>query len=140
MAENKTEKNEKTIDSKEAIARGRNIRISTKHAIAICNFIKGKKIMDAIEELEKVIKMKMAIPMKGEIPHRKEGFQGRYPVKAAKVFIKLLKSLKANADAKGIDLENAKIFAKADKASRPQRPGKYIGRRFKGTHLFVSIK
>jgi len=36
--------------------------------------------------------MKKAVPMKGEIPHRKGIGTGRYPVKASAFFIKLLKN------------------------------------------------
>ena len=134
MAKNKID------ESKEATVRGNGMPVSMKQCMAICDFIKGKKIEAATKELEEVIKMKRAIPMKGEVPHRKGGFGGRYPIKASKIFINMLKSLSANASAKGIDAENAKIFAKADKASRPRRAGKYGGRKFKRTHIFISVK
>ncbi|MEX0932574.1 MAG: uL22 family ribosomal protein [Candidatus Pacearchaeota archaeon] len=72
--------------------------ISTKHAIALCKFVKGKKIENALDDLEKVVLKKKAVPMKGEIPHRKGMMSGRYPEKAAQHFIKMLNRLKANAE------------------------------------------
>ena len=116
------------------------MKVSLKQSMAICDFIKGKKIDIALRELDEVMKMKRAIPMKGEVAHRKGGFAGRYPAKAAYVFIKLIKSLSANASAKGLDTEKIRLFASANKAPSPQRPGKYSGRKFKRTHIFVSAK
>lgn len=99
----KTETKEKKIEVKKikkekVMINITNSQVSTKYAIAICNFIKGKKIQKAIEELESVSLMKTAIPMKGEIPHRKgKIMSGRFPVRASKEFIILLKSLQSNA-------------------------------------------
>ena len=127
-------------EEKIATARGNDMKVSLKQSMAICNFIKGKKIDAALRELDEVMRMKRAVPMKGEIPHRKGGFAGRYPIKAAYVFIKIIKSLSANASAKGLDTEKIRLFASANKASRPHRTGKYSGRKFKRTHIFVSAK
>ena len=82
----------------------KDLPISAKHAAAICMFIKRKKINDAIKELEQVSALRKPIPMKGEIPHRKgEIMSGRYPKKAAKNFIVLLKSLSSNCSYLGIE-------------------------------------
>ena len=71
---------------------------STKVSVAICKFIKYKPIDVAIKELESVTLLKKAVPMKGEIPHRKgKIMSGRFPVRASKEFIVLLKSLQGNA-------------------------------------------
>jgi len=143
-------KNEKpnTKESK-AIVRGLDLAISTKHAIAICDFIRGKEPKEAIMLLEKVIKKEIAVPMKGEIPHRRRGQRvkgkvaGRFPTKASRVFIKLLKNLIANANVKGLDTESLIIsLAKADKASRPHRAARIaFGRkRFKRSHVLIEAK
>ena len=118
---------------------GRDLRISTKHAIAICKFIKGKKIDDAVRELEQVLNKEKPVAMKGEIPHRKGNaiMSGRYPIKACGVFIKLLKSLAANCSING--LENAYItLTKADVASQPYR--RFGSRRFKRSHVLLVAK
>jgi len=127
---------EKKID---AVVRGSDIPASTKHAIAICNSIRGKTIEKAVIFLEEVLKMKKAVPMKGELPHRRgKGIErGRYPIKATAEFIKLLKQLSANAIANGIDIENLKIECKADRANRPYR--RFGSRKFKRTHITLRI-
>jgi len=136
----KEREREKKIERKEeAKARGKDLSISTKHSVAICRFIKNKRIEEAINDLEQVIKRKKAVPMKGEIPHRKgKGMErGRYPVKACKAFIKLLKDLAANSIINGLE-EPYIYIAKADKASRPYR--RFGSRRFKRTHVLLIAK
>jgi ribosomal protein L22 len=121
----------------EAVVKGVNIPVSTKHSKAICRFIKRKKISDAINDLEQVRKLRKAVPMTGEIPHRKgKMMSGRFPEKAAKEFIILLKSLAANADYNGI--ENPIITtAISNIGARPF--GKY-GVRRKRTHVTLIVK
>ena len=131
---------EKNVKPKktEAVVNAKNVPISTKHSSAICKFIKRKRIPQAISDLEQVIKIRKAVPMKGEIPHRKgKGMMsGRFPQKAAKEFIILLKSLGANANYNGI--ENPIIVgAKANIGARPF--GKY-GIRRKRTHITITAK
>jgi len=127
----------KASEKKEAIVHGKDLPISKKHAVAVCNFIRGKKIEEAIAMLEEVVRMKRAVPMKGEIPHRKGMERGRYPLKASKNFIKLLKQLAANASVKEIDLEKGKIECKADRASRPYK--RFGQSRFKRTHVTLKL-
>ncbi len=123
----------------EAIVFGKDLGISTKHSIAICRFIRGKKAEEAISLLEEVSRMKKAIPMKGEIPHRKgKMMSGRYPIRAVQQFIKLLKQLSANAAVNGLELEKARIECKADLASRPFKRGG--SERFKRTHVMLKLK
>jgi len=122
----------------EAVVHGKSLFISTKHAVAICNLIRGKNIDKAISIMEDAEKMKIAVPMRGEIPHRKgKIMSGRYPVKAIKEFVKLLKSLKANALMNELELEKYKIFCKANIASRPYR--RFGKGRFKRTHIEIKL-
>lgn len=116
----------------EAVVNAKDIPVSTKHSMAICNFVKGKKISIAVSQLEEVAKLKRAIPMRGEIPHRHgDMMSGRFPQKAAKEFIILLKSLAANATYNGI--ESPVVFAaKANLGNRPFGKG---GVRKKRTHI-----
>ncbi|MGA2130322.1 MAG: hypothetical protein ABSG05_01765 [Candidatus Pacearchaeota archaeon] len=87
-----------------AVVNGIGVPISTKQSMAISRFIKRKKIEDAIRDLEQVARLKKPVPMKGEIPHRKgEIMSGRFPQKAAKEFIILLKSLAANSAYNGLE-------------------------------------
>lgn len=132
-------KPEKNVPKKtEAIVNAVSLPISTKYSVAICRFIRGKKIENAIADLEQVILHKKAIPMKGEIPHRKGRIMsGRYPKKAVEYFIKLLKSLLANSNANGLD--NPIIAnAIANLASRPF--GRFGRVRKKRTHVAIKAK
>ena len=122
----------------EGVVNGRDIPVSRKVAIALCNFIKKKKIDKAIEELEKVTRLKRAVPMKGEIAHRKGNMMsGKYPVKASGEFGRLLKSLKANAVYHELELEKVKIACKANKAPRPYR--RFGRHQFKRCHVEIKL-
>jgi len=115
----------KKIDGKKEIAVIRTLlQISRKQARSIIKFIQGKKVDDAISILNRVIKKKIAVPMKGEIPHRKGIAGGRFPVKASALFIKLLKGLSANASQKGIEGDLV-ISGKTDTAPKAMRPGRF---------------
>lgn len=129
----------KIVKKEEAVARGADMSISKKHCMYICKFIKGKDVDTSIKQLEEVIKLKRAIPFKGEIPHRHgDMMSGRYPVSASKVMIGVLKGLRGNIIANGMDVEKSKIyFASANWASRPARKG---GMRFKRAHVILKAK
>jgi ribosomal protein L22 len=127
----------KKIKKTEAIVNARNLPISTKHSIAICNMIRNKELDKAILLLEQAEQEKIPVPMRGEIPHRKGIMSGRYPINALGYFIKSLKSLKANAIANELELEKYIIFCKADVASRPYR--RFGKGKFKRTHLTLRL-
>ncbi len=142
VEKSKKDKKEKIKENKpkktDAVVNARNLPISTKYAVAICNYIRGKNIDKAILMLEEVEKFKKPVPMRGEIPHRKgKIMSGRYPIKAVREFIKVLKSLKANATVNELELEKYVIFCKANVAPRPY---KRFGRaRFKRTHVTLKL-
>ena len=135
----KTKKTEKIkIKKTEALVDIKNLPISTLHSIAICKFIKGKKIDFVIKDLENVARIKKPVPMKGEIPHRKgKIMSGRFPKKASEHFIKVLKSLQANSNANGLN-EPIIVEAISNIAHRPY--GKFGRVRRKRTHLKIKAK
>ena len=138
LEKKKKEIKEETPKKSEAVINARNIPISTKHSIAICAFIKNKKIGNAISELEEVVALKKAIPMKGEIPHRKgKIMSGRFPKKATSSFLKLLKSLNANANYNKLE-DPIIIQAIANIGARPY--GKFGRVRKKRTHIKIVAK
>jgi len=135
-------KNKKIAKKTEAVVNIRNAPISTKFSMAICKFIKYKEIGKAINELEQVLVYKKAIPMKGGVGHKSSAGRfasgsGKYPINAAKYFIKLLKSLSANASANGI--ENPIIVEAFGNIGQQQRArfGKWER---KSTHLRLIAK
>jgi len=117
----------------------RNIPMSTKHSMALCDFIKKKKIGKAIEDVEAVIAMKKAVPMKGEIPHRKgKGMMsGRFPQNAGQNFLKLLRSLASNAVHNGME-DPVIVEAVANIGERPY--GRFGQVRRKRTHVLITAK
>ena len=114
-----TKKKEKPkIKRDNAIINARDLPLSTKKSSAFCKFIKNKEIEKAIADLEDVLKHRKAVPSKGEIPHKKGMAGGIYSDKTAEYFLKLVKSLQANAVVN--NLENPIISeAFANIASRP---------------------
>jgi len=141
----KPEKPKKVWDKADVYLKS--IPISTKQSIAICRFIKNKLVNESLKSLEKANKMKIAIPMRGEIPHKKNmprGMQsGRYAVKASKYFIKALKNLIGNAKVKNMNIEMLYISkAIANKAARAMRSTRlaYGGKKFKRTHIYLKAK
>lgn len=133
----------KTVKPKktEAVVNATNVPISTKHSMAICDFIRKKKIDKAIEDLEQVMIFKKAIPMKGEIPHRKgkgmSSGSGRFPVKSVGNFLVLLKSLSGNATYNSIE-EPVIVKAVANIGVRPY--GRFGRVRKKRTHVTLIAK
>lgn len=128
------------VKKEEAIAVGHSLPISLKHSMYISAFIKSRSIDNAIAVLTDVIGLRRAIPFKGEIPHRKgQGMMsGRYPESASKEFIRVLKNLKGNAIANGLDLENTRVyFSSPSWAARPVRRG---GRKGKRVNLTLKAK
>jgi len=121
----------------EAKVNVRDLPISTKVSAAICRFIKNKEIKKAMNELDSVIEKKIAVPMKGEYPHRKGMMSGKYPVKAAQHFRSLLKGLSANAIENGLE----KPMITTAIANIGQRPMAKFGMwQKKRTHLTIIAK
>ncbi|RLE63825.1 MAG: 50S ribosomal protein L22 [Thermoprotei archaeon] len=126
-----------------AIAAGRDLRISYKAAVEILREIRGLKVDKAEKLLEDVIEKRRPIPFRrfhGKVGHRKgEGFgPGRYPVKAAKYILKVLKEAKANAEYKGLDVTKLWIVHAA--AHKGTKIRKYKPRAFgRATPFFQQL-
>jgi large subunit ribosomal protein L22 len=112
----------------------REASISPKHAVEISREIKGLTIEEARRLLEDVVNFKRPIAFKRynkKVPHRRglEGWPtGRYPVKAAQHFLKLLDNLENNAEMKGLDTSRLKIIHCA--AYKGRKIKKYVPRAF----------
>lgn len=96
-----------------ARAYGRELRISPKDAMEVCRRIKGMKLKQAEEFLQKVQKREAAVPYhvhRKKVAH-KRGIPGAgaYPVKAARELLKVLKNVEENAKYKGLETEKLKI-------------------------------
>jgi large subunit ribosomal protein L22 len=124
------------IEDDETIAKAslREVSISPKHAVELAREIRGMMLEDARAYLEDVIAMKRPVPFKRynrKVPHRRglhKWYSGRYPVKAAKYFLKLLDNLENNAEYKGLDVSRLKIIHCVALKGRKRK--KYIPRAF----------
>lgn len=119
--------------------------ISTKVAIEMCNFLRGKSTEKAKAALERVLAMKEAIPFKrftDGVGHRKgPGMaSGRYPQKASEAFLALIKIAEANAAQKGLAEELVISHLAAHKASTPFHFGRLRRRQMKRTHVEIVVK
>jgi large subunit ribosomal protein L22 len=98
-----------------AVATGRNLRISPKHAREICHEIKGKYLETAQEYLEQVVDKKRSVPFRRyrkKVAHRNDLTKwpaGRYPVKASHEIIRILESAEQNASFKGLEVSRLRI-------------------------------
>lgn len=122
----------------------RSAGISLKQSIEISNFIKKKKVSDAIKIMEGVLKETGAIPFKRFTEgagHKKGIGAGKYPKKAASAFINLLKSVEANAQNKGLSTTELVITSIcANKAATQWHYGRKRRRRMKRAHVEIYVK
>ena len=122
---------------------GRDLGISSKQAIEICSFIKNRPIAKARAILESVIEKKMPVPFNRFTEgagHKKGMAGGKYPVTASKAFLRLLKTLEANAQNKGLSSELKIIHACAQKASTPLRYGRKRRISMKRSHVEIAAE
>ncbi|MFH1592555.1 MAG: 50S ribosomal protein L22 [Candidatus Woesearchaeota archaeon] len=128
------------VEENIAVVKGRDLPISTKHSIEICNFIRNKTINTAKKQLNLVLQKKLAIPARrfnDSRGHRKGKVgPGFYPEKATKEIIDLLSSLEANINNIGLISEGAYLCkVVANRASRPMHHGRQRRRVMKRTHI-----
>ena len=122
--------NAKETSGKEhlAVARALNLPISTKHSIEISRTLRYKTTAFAKAFLEDVIAMDRPVPFRTfnkDMGHKKGMTAGRYPEKAAREFLKLVNSVEANAQFKGLNTAQLKITKiLANLASIPMSGGR----------------
>jgi len=127
------------LEGNYAKAYGRDLGISTKKSVEICNNIRGKPLKKAEQILEKAITKERPIVMKRYIKdsaHKRGMATGKYPVKAAAEILKILKNAESNAQSKGFTIKDLIVFhAVAHKASTPWRYGRQRRRKTKRSHI-----
>ena len=121
---------------------GKDLPISKKHAVEICDFIRGKPVQRSKELLQEVVNMERALPFRRfnkDMGHRKGKIaSGRYPKKASEMVIGLLESLEANAQNKGMDTKSLYIKTIiANKAHTPWHFGRLRRRKMKRAHIEI---
>ncbi|KAF5052209.1 Ribosomal protein L22p/L17e [anaerobic digester metagenome] len=110
-----------------ARAKANELPVSPKHAIEIARFIRNQDVNRAISYLNDVVEKKKAVPFRRfnrNVAHKRglEGWDaGRYPVKASQGYIKLLESIKKNAEYSGLDADRLVIVHAAANRGRGQK-------------------
>jgi len=127
-----------------AKAHGISLPISLKQSVEVCREIRNKKYKVAIKLLESVMTMDAHITYtrfnRGGTGHRKATGPGRYPQKVSGYMLKLLKSAHANANQKGLDVNNLLIKAAvAKQGPKVFRYGRHRGRTAKRTHIEIVL-
>ena len=131
------------MDDNMARAHGRNLSVSTKQSVEICNNIRHMPVQKAKTLLEKVITKEKSIKMTRymkDTAHKKEIGAGKYPVKAAKEILSLLESAESNAQNKGLSTKDLVIkHISAHLASRPFHYGRKRRVKMKRTHIQIVL-
>jgi len=111
-----------------AKAKANELNMSPKHSIEIAGFIRHKRVNDAIAYLNEVVRLKKAVPFRyfnRNVAHKRglpgNWDAGRYPVKASKEYIRILESVKKNAEYIGLDAENLEIIHASASRGRAQK-------------------
>lgn len=133
----------KEMNENMAKSMGRDLSISQKKAIEICNYLRGKNVVKAKSFLERVIAKESPVPMKKfnrDTGHKAGMAAGRYPVKTAMEVLKIVKSAEANAQNKGLSTKDMIIYhIVSNKASEPWHYGRKKRQKMKRTHLEVVL-
>jgi len=92
-------------------SQGHELHVSPKHCVEICRELRGKSLAEGKSYLEAVTKMETPVPFKRHnsgVGHRAgmHGWDaGRYPQKAAREILTVLRNAEANAEYQGLDTE-----------------------------------
>nr|AKQ01962.1 ribosomal protein L22(archaeal)/L17(eukaryotic/archaeal) [uncultured euryarchaeote Rifle_16ft_4_minimus_309] len=115
-----------------ARAYGRELPIAWKKSVELARALRGKTVERAREYLERVIALKQPVKMRTYnrwVAHKSGMGPARYPVKAAKAFLKILESAVANAEFTGKDDPDAMVVrvvnAHKGRTTKGYRPRAY---------------
>lgn len=123
---------EPASEVKSAKARGSHLRVHFKHCREVAHHIKGMQLTKAKKYLDDVLDFKRAIPFtkftggcgrhaQGKLV-KAAGDKVRWPQKATKVILDLLKNAESNAEVKGLDNELMYIsHIQANRAMKQRR-------------------
>jgi large subunit ribosomal protein L22 len=101
--------------------------VSLKDAVNVAHFLRGLNLQVAKDTLDLVIEKKKPVPYfryLDSVSHKKAVGPGRYPIKTARAFMKLLANVESNAEFNGLNTDNLKIVHVA--ASKGRMIKKYL--------------
>lgn len=129
-------------DNTMARAVGRDIDVSFKQSQEITRTIRHMETSKAKAHLERVISMKQPqafVRFTNGLGHKPGMASGRYPIRAAKAILTIIKEAETNAQARGLGTCII-IHASAQKARRPMHYGRQTRTRMKRTHVEIVVK
>jgi len=134
-----------------ARAKANELPVSPKHSIEIARHIRGMTTSEAKAYLSDVVALKKAIPFrrfKRNVAH-KRGLEkwdaGRYPVKAAEAYSRLLESVEKNAEYIGLDTTKLRIMhvaanrGRGSRAFFPRAMGRATPKRRETTNIEIIV-
>lgn len=117
--------------------------ISFKTSVEICNYLRYRPVKQAKTILEQVIRLSQPIPFtryRKETPHRRGKMaEGRFPIKASKEILKLLKSVEASALHQGLSANLQIQEMKANQGPLQWHYGRQRRTRHKRTHVTIKV-
>jgi large subunit ribosomal protein L22 len=118
--------------NEERMARAVGVRlpISPKEALEVCSFIKHRPLERAKKILNNVLEYKQAIPFKrhnADVAHKPGIAAGRYPQNVCREILKIIESVEANANNKGLTNELYITHMNAHRAPPQPRGGRVPG-------------
>lgn len=127
-----------------ARAKSTNLPVSLKQVMEVCNYIRGKSVIESRKFIDDVMAFRKAVPyrrFKMNIPHQKSHTgPGRYPIKAAGFVRMVLESAVKNAENKGMKEEALFVYmAIANRGSTVWHPGRLGRRQAKRTHIEIVL-
>lgn len=126
-----------------AKAVGRDLPISPKHSVEVCNLIRNMPVEKAKKFLQDITEKKLAVPYRKfqqDLAHRKNIGPGRFPVKTCENILEMLKAAEANAVFKGL---GKGLFIKSivpQRAAKQWHYGRKRRRHMKRAHIEIVLE
>jgi large subunit ribosomal protein L22 len=140
------------VKKDETKARANNCPISLKFSVELASFIKGKPVKKVVNYLNDVEALKRHVPLRRynrDVGHKKGEAQagvksGRYPIKVAAYFKKVIESAIKNAENLGLDPEKlllrGVVVSQGVRRFKMQAQGRRRRQRSKSTNIEVVVK
>src|SRR3989338_5723287 len=127
-----------------AKALGKDLPISTKQSVEICNHIRNRQVTEARKILQDAMAEKKAIPIRRfnkDLGHKTGIGPGSYAPKASGFILKIIEEASANAQSKGLNTSKLNIVhISANRAALPWRFGRQRRIKAKRTHIAVVLE
>lgn len=126
----------------QAKAVGNDLRVSWKDVTEIGRFVKGDTVEKAENKLERVIEKELPVPYTkfSGASHRSGGQEGRYPEKAAKEVLSVIRGARSNAEDQGLNTDALEIQEFITNQGQEFRtPGRHRGETIKSAHVKIIV-